>query len=250
MNIEWIGDAIIEQMVDNQILSSYSDLYKLSLPHIRMIVKNLPGMGDKKIDNIIAFLEKSKSNELSKVINALGIPQVGEKTAKVIVDHMRKAEGEKLKAEGFGTQDLMAYLGNQEFLAGIHSIGPETIASALDWIHHPSNQKLLQELESYGVSFSNFGAPIARDSERLQYVRFAITWTFQIPREKIIEFLVKQGATYCPNITKNTNILIIWNNPSSKVSKASKEGIETIEGLEQAQAKFDIDFGLQAVGLF
>jgi len=140
-----------------------------------MIVKNLPGMGDKKIDNIIAFLEKSKSNELSKVINALGIPQVGEKTAKVIVDHMRKAEGEKLKAEGFGTQDLMAYLGNQEFLAGIHSIGPETIASALDWIHHPSNQKLLQELESYGVSFSNFGAPIARDSERLQYVRFAIT---------------------------------------------------------------------------
>lgn len=162
-------------MVDNQILSSYTDLYKLSQPHTRMIVKNLPGMGDKKIDNIITFLEKSKTNELSKIINALGIPQVGEKTAKVIVDHIQEAEGEKLKAKSFNIQDLIAYLSDQEFLAGIHSIGPETIASALDRIHHPSNQKLLQELESYGVSFANFGAPVARDSERLQYVRFAIT---------------------------------------------------------------------------
>lgn len=121
MNIEGIGDAIIEQMVDNQIISNYTDLYKLKEPQMRMIVKNLPGMGDKKIDNIIVYLEKSKNNELAKIINALGIPQVGEKTAKVIVDHIQEAERSKLEDQNdvraFEVSSLIGYLSDTIFLS-------------------------------------------------------------------------------------------------------------------------------------
>ena len=77
-------------MVDNQIIYHYADLYKLiTEPTMRMITKNLPGMGDKKVDLIIAGLQASKTRPLSRIIYALGIPQVGEKTAQIISDHLK-----------------------------------------------------------------------------------------------------------------------------------------------------------------
>ncbi len=91
MNIEWLGDAIIDLLVENHIINSIDDLYKLPDPNIRILVKNLPGMWDKKIDNIIKQLEDSKNAELRRVINALGIRQVGKKTAKMIADYIKQA---------------------------------------------------------------------------------------------------------------------------------------------------------------
>lgn len=96
MNIEWLGDAIIDMLVDNHILNSIDDLYKFSDPNVRLLVKNLPWMWDKKIDNIIWQLEASKNAELWRVINALWIRQVGKKTAKMIADYIQQ---ENLKSE-------------------------------------------------------------------------------------------------------------------------------------------------------
>lgn len=88
MNIEWLWDAIIDMMVENGILRSIDDLYSLYDPSVRLLAKSLPGMWDKKIDNIIQQLEKSKSNELRRIINALGIKWIGKKTAIIIADHI------------------------------------------------------------------------------------------------------------------------------------------------------------------
>ena len=252
MDIEWIGDAIIEAMVDNQIISHFTDLYKLiSDPSMKLVVKNLPGMGEKKIDIITKWLEQSKSKELYKIIYALGIPQVWEKTAKILSDTIREESSEKLwKKEESSEKLLLSYLCNKDFLNSIHSIGPETCNNIIDRIHNTHNQEALVLLSSYGVDFGNFGSEIIRESEKLQYIRFAISGTFQISRDSIISILVKQGATYCPNITKNTNLLIIWLNPSSKVSKASKLQIEIIEWLEAVWTKLDVDFGLKNWSLF
>lgn len=90
MNVEWLGDAIIDMLVENGILRSVSDLYKFSDPNMRLIVKSLPWMWDKKIDNIIAQLESSKGADLWRIINALGIRQVGKKTAKMIADYIQE----------------------------------------------------------------------------------------------------------------------------------------------------------------
>jgi DNA ligase (NAD+) len=258
MNIEGLGDAIIEQMVDNQIISTYADLYSLAQPNIRMITKNLPGMGDKKIDNIITYLEKSKTKELSAILYALWIPQVGEKTAKVMVDHIQgklkeanKDEHRQISWEStFSYNDLVRIFQDADFLASIHWIGPETVSSVIDRMSHEPNQKILTELEKYWVQFDNFGSEIKLESNKLEYVRFAISWTFAISRDQIISHLVKQGATYNPNITKNTNLLIVWQNPSSKVTKASKQGIETVDGLVELEKRLELDFGLEKAGLF
>jgi DNA ligase (NAD+) len=259
MDIEWIGDAIIEAMVDNQIISHFTDLFKLITdPSMRMIVKNLPGMGEKKIEIIIQWLEKSKSKELYKIIYALGIPQVGEKTAKILSDTIRDYSRDDLLGRPnngqnngrFSHTNLISFLSDRSFLEEIHSIGPETCNNIIDRMNNTHNWEALALLSSYGVDFSNFGSEIIRESEKLQYVRFAISGTFQISRDQIISLLVKQGATYCPNITKNTNLLIIWINPSSKVSKASKQDIEVIEGLDAVEKKLDVDFELKNIGLF
>lgn len=259
MNIEWIGDAIIEAMVDNQIIFHFTDLYKLITdPSMRMIVKNLPGMGEKKIEIIIQWLEQSKSKELYKILYALGIPQVGEKTAKILSDTIRDYSMDDLLGRPnngqnngrFSHTNLISFLSNRSFLEEIHSIGPETCNSILDRANNTHNQEALSLLSQYGIRFNNFGSEIIRESEKLQYIRFAISGTFQISRESIISTLVKQWATYCPNITKNTNLLIVWLNPSSKVSKASKQGIETVEWLTNLEKRLDIDFGLDRVGLF
>ena len=90
MNVEWLGDAIIDMMVDNGVLWSVDDLYKFTDPNMRLIVKSLPWMWDKKIDNIVAQLENSKNAELRRIINALWIRQVGKKTAKMIADHIEE----------------------------------------------------------------------------------------------------------------------------------------------------------------
>lgn len=129
----------------------------------------------------------------------------------------------------FNYIELISFLSDRSFLDEIHSIGPETRNNIIDRIHNSHNQKAIELLSVYGVDFNNFGSEIIRDSEKLQYIRFAISGVFPISRDQIISLLVKQGATYCPNITKNTNLLIIGQNPSSKVSKASKQGIDTVE---------------------
>lgn len=256
MNIEWVGDAIIEQMVDNQIISTYADLYTLDQPSIKLVVKNLPGMGDKKITNILWYLEKSKTRELYRILYALWIPQVGEKTSKILVDHIRALHQERVKdlsesaKSAFDERDLIQYLSNSSFLSWIHSIGPETISSITDRIDHTSNQKLLFALAEHWVRYNNFGDNDKRESNKLEYIRFAISWIFELSRDQIISHLVKQWATYTPNITKNTNLLIVWQNPSSKVTKAGKQQIEIVHGLRETEKRLNIDFGIQGHSLF
>ncbi len=248
MDIEGMGDAIIDAMVDHHIINTYADLYQLHQPHIRMVVKNLPGMGDKKIDWIIKGLENSKTKDLHKIIYALGIPQVGEKTAKILVDHIKNDPNFHTR-EINPLDKLIHYLSDVNFLSSIHSIWPQTIESISDWTRHQGNIDILKKLESYGVQFDNFEEE-RTDSQRLQYLRFAVSGIFPISRDQIISTLVKQWAVYNPNITKNTNLVIAGLNPSSKIHKAQKQNIEISDDLKALEARFEVDFGIESVWLF
>lgn len=248
MDIQWIWDAIIDAMVDNLIIYHYADLYKLITdPVMRMITKNLPGMGDKKIDLIILWLQKSKTQQLSRIVYALGIPQVGEKTAQIISDHLKPHIDSFEWSQIELLQSIISWLSNREFLGSIHSIGPETTSSIIDRITNEHNRSLMIELTNYGVERNHRGEKITLESSKLQYIRFAITGSFELSREQIISILVKQGATYCPNITSNTNFLIVWTWPSSKLSKCIKlndswkQLIDIIQGRPEAKIKLWLD---------
>lgn len=259
MNIEWIGDAIIDAMVDNQIIHNYTDLYLLITDaSMRMMTKNLPGMGVKKIEHIIQWLERSKHSSLAKVLYALGIPHVGEKTASILVDHIKEKYIQSSSWVTINTSDyhdqnkadvsvqidffhtILSYLTDIVFLQSIHSIGQETSSYIINWFNNEHNKTMVYTLIWYGVKLDNWGDQIQRDWEKLQYVRFAITGTFPLSRDQIISLLVKQWATYCPTITSNTNLLIIGDKSSSKVKKASDKWIECIEWLDALYQKFDL----------
>lgn len=245
MNIEWVGDALIDAMVDHQIIVDCTDLYKLlSDPVMRMITKNIPGMGDKKITLIAQWLEQSKKNLLHKIIYALGIPQVWEKTARILVDHLKElilTSDWSLPTDSKTVlSKILLYLQDEQFLQSIHSIGKETSSSIIDWFCNSHNQWLVDRLIGYGVELTHWWEDTMRDSDRLQYVRFAISGIFPHSRDQIISYLVKQGATYCPTITSNTNLLIVWENPSSKLKKALDKWIECVQWVDGLYQRFDL----------
>lgn len=110
--------------------------------------------------------------------------------------------------------ELIIILSDKEFLSSIHWIGQETINLITSWVS--SNSEDILKLESYWVVFNNYW----NTSLELEHIRFAITWTFPIERKDMISSLIKRWATYSPNVTKSTNLLIVWDNPSSKLAKA------------------------------
>lgn len=243
MDIGWLGESIITVLLEADIISDYTDIYKLLDPQVQMIVKNLPNMGIKKVENITSQLHKSKSNELYRIINAIGIPQVGIKTSKIIVDHIYQDMHDKdINISWYDADRLIWYLQDDGFLSKIHSIWSQTIQSIKDRLDEEHNIWLIKKLSDHGVKFDNFGLrETSLQSQKLGYMRFAISGRFEIPRETIAQKLVLHGAQYMPNITKNTNLLIIWEDPSSKVSKADKLGIQTVYGLDELSKITGID---------
>ncbi len=119
----------------------------------------------------------------------------------------------------------------------------------IDWMKHQGNIEILKKLETYGVQFGNFEEERV-GSQRLQYLRFAVSGIFPISRDQIISTFVKQGAVYNPNITKNTNLVIAGLNPSSKIQKAQKQDIEISDDLKALESRYEVDFGIESVGLF
>lgn len=99
MDIEGVGQSIIELLVQQKILTDITDIYKLTHIETQVLVKSLPGCGTKKIENIVAALEKSKKNELRRIINAIGIPHIGKKMAQSIQNEIQKKATEEQKQE-------------------------------------------------------------------------------------------------------------------------------------------------------
>lgn len=256
MDIWWLGESIVSMLLENKIISDYTDIYTLTDPQKQMIAKNLPNMWVKKIENITSQLHKSKDNELYRIINAIWIPQVGIKTAKIIVDHIYQDLHDKdMDIIWFDVDRLISYLQDNNFLEKIHSIWSQTATSIRDRLDEEHNIWLLHKLSAHGIKFDNFGLrEDTLQSQKLSYLRFAISGKFEISRDMIAQKLVLNGAQYTPNITKNTNLLIIWQDPSSKVSKADKLWIQTVYGLDELSKLVGIDMKEEIkpseVGLF
>ena len=243
MDIWGLGESIVTTLLEANIVSDYTDVYKLLDPQVQMIARNLPNMGTKKIENMTSQLHKSKSNELYRIVNAIGIPQVGIKTAKIIVDHIYQDLHDKdININWFDVSKLIWYLQDNDFLGKIHSIWDQTIQSTKDRLDDDHNMWLLYKLSDHGIKFTNFG--IREDnlqSQKLSYLRFAISGKFEMSRDVIAQKLVINGAQYTPNITKNTNLLIVWQDPSSKVSKAEKNWIQVVYWLAELAKLTGID---------
>jgi DNA ligase (NAD+) len=201
LNIEGLGDKIIQQLVDKKIVQSVSDIYKLD----KNKLLRLDRMGEKLANKILDNIEKSKRTTFAKFLYALGVKHVGEFVANKL-------------ASKFSLEELVE-LKDEEKLMQIDGIGPEIAKSVVAFFNEQRNVNTVRNLLEY-ISFVK-----NKKSTKLLNKTFVFTGTLNIPRSKAKEIVENLGGIVKDNLSKDTNYLVIGEQPGSKLEKAKKLGI-------------------------
>lgn len=207
MNIEGLGERIIEDFYNMKFINSISDIYKL-YEHKEDLIK-LEGFGEKSVNNLLSSIEHSKENSLEKVLFALGIRHVGKKTAKIL-------------AKKYKNIDNLINASLDE-LTNINDIGEIIAKSIRKYLDNEDNIKLINELKEVGLNFSYNEGEI---NDKLDGMTFVLTGTLEkYKREELTKLLEDKGAKVTSSVTKKTTGVIVGDKPGSKYDKALKLGI-------------------------
>ena len=214
MDIEGLGPAVIEQLVDRKLVHDYADLYSLRLEDIEALER----MGGKSAQNLLDALEKSKSRGLAPLLAALGIRHVGVHAADVL-------------AAEFGSLDRLAEASVAE-LEIIHEIGPVMARTIADFFGKAETRKLINDLKKAGVKTTS-EAPVRAAASPLLGKRVVVTGTLATYSRKEIEDLIKQlGGRPASSVSKKTDFVLAGESPGSKVAKARQLGVTVISEQE------------------
>jgi DNA ligase (NAD+) len=210
MNIDGMGDALVEQLVDRGIVTSVADLYALTVDRLA----ELDHMGRKSAANVVRNIERSKQNPLPRVINALGIRFVGERTATFL-------------AEEFGGLDKIA-VAHLDELQKAEEVGPKVAESIYQFFREPRNQDLVERLRSAGLQFDyrvrrRLGGPLAG-------LTFVLTGALPgLSREEARQRIEAAGGKVSTAVSKKTSFVVAGEEPGSKLDKARELGVEVID---------------------
>ena len=208
MDIEGLGDKLVEQLVKKGLISNISDLYRLTADDLA----GLERMAEKSATNLIKALDKSKSTSLERFIYALGIREVGETTAQTLA----RACGD--------LESLMA--ADIETLEAVHDIGPVVAKRILEFFSEQHNRDVISKLRAAGVHWSAVDKP---QVQLLAGKTFVLTGTLSMPRAELKEKLQSLGARVTGSVSKNTDYVIVGEDPGSKYDKAMKLGIAVLD---------------------
>lgn len=205
MDIEGLGEAIVNQLVDQKFLKDFSDLYSLKEKRNELIT--LERLGEKKVDNLLNSIEKSKQKPFNKVLFAIGIRYVGSGAAQKLADH-------------FLSIDILANATNEE-IESIHEIGSSISGSVKCFFESTQNRQLIDRLKKVGLNFTS--AKNEHESNLLEGKTFVLTGTLSsMSREEAKELIQNNGGTVASSISKNTNYLVAGESAGSKLEKAQK----------------------------
>ena len=209
MDIEGMGDAIVDQLVDKGLIKDYGDIYRLKLDE----VKKLSRMAEKSGQNLIDAIERSKSNDLNRLIYGLGIRHVGERSGWILADHF----GSIGKLRDAGVEELMS----------IHEIGVVVAESIYNFFRNKENLKILEKLESGGVRMSQ---PRTRPAaKKLEGKTIVITGSLKgLSRSAAEELVRKLGGNASSSVSENTDMLVCGDEPGSKLNKAKALGVKVV----------------------
>lgn len=133
-------------------------------------------------------------------------------------------------------KDLIEMLSNEEFLKSLDWVWPTTAKIIVDWTEH--NHEVIEDLYNYWVKFDNPYEVL--ETQRLMGIKFSVTWKFTESRQDVILMMCRLWATFSPTITSNTNLLIVWEEPSSKIAKATKLWVEIITWIDKLKERFNL----------
>jgi DNA ligase (NAD+) len=206
MNIDGLGDKIVDQLVDKGLVKDVADLYSLKLEGIA----GLERMAEKSAQNLLAEIEASKKNSLERLIYALGIQFVGERTGQLLADHFSSME------------ELAA--AKEEQLIEVPEVGPKVAASIVEFFSEPANLKLIKKLNKAGVH------PIAEKrkvkSDKFAGKSFVFTGGLaNRSREEAGEIVQQHGGKVSGSVSKKTDYVVVGTDPGSKYDKAKELGV-------------------------
>ena len=209
MDIEHLGDALIEQLIEAGLVKNVADIYKLQKSQII----GLQRQAEKSAANVIEAIEKSKNRPLWRLIAALGIRHIGGQSAQILTDHFAS---------------LQALMDAQEQeLASIDQIGPTMAKSICEYFRDPKNRAVIDEMIALGVSPQRpAGAPT---SNRLAGKTIVVTGTLaNFTRQQIEQAIRQAGGKPSGSVSKKTDFVLAGENPGSKLDKALNLGVKVI----------------------
>ena len=241
MDIMWIGDSMIDILVDQKIISNIADLFQLTNPSYQILLQKFPWFGSKKVSEISNQLIQTKEKPLRRLLNWLWIWHVGKKTAIIIVDNL--INHYSLQDQDLSSlENLVKHITDADFLNSIFGIWEKTVQEIIDFFGNKNNIEVLKKLEEFWLNFD----PIKyyKDKENIWIFEwlnnwsFSITWSFPISRESIVEELQKHWRTFHENPRKDTKIILIWEKPWTKKDKAQELWIKLIQWRENIIQEF------------
>ena len=209
MNIDGLGDALVEQLVDRGSVTGVADIYDLTVDKLMQLER----MGRKSAANVVRNIENSLQNPLPRVIQALGIRFVGERTALFL-------------AEEFGELDRIATVSADE-LQKAEEVGPKVAESIYQFFREPRNQELVERLRSAGLQFEY--KTRRRHGGPLSGLTFVLTGTINMSREEAKQRIEAAGGKVSGSVSKKTDFVVAGDDPGSKLDKARELGIEVID---------------------
>ena len=218
MDIEGLGSAIVEGLIEKELIKSPADIYYLSLEDIRSLWKS----GSKAAEKLLKAIEVSKQQDVSRLIYALGIRQVGAKTGKVL-------------ASAFGSLDALMAASVEE-LTEVPDVGGITAANIFDWFHQEQSSHMVERLRQAGV---NFESKRVISDARFAGMTFVLTGALsKFTRDEATEKIELFGGKAAGSVSKKTSYVVVGENAGSKERKARELGIPILtedEFLEMIQ---------------
>ncbi len=209
MDIDGLGDKLVDQLVDRGLIRSFADLYDLGEADLARLER----MGRKSAANLVREIEKSKTASLARLILALGIPQVGRATAEDL-------------ARSFGSLEALASAGRERLLR-LREVGPSLAGAITQWFSLPENRALIRELAKHGIDPK---AATQRGADRLAGTTICITGELSsMTREEAEEAVRALGGKAASSVTKETDYLVVGEKPgASKMTAAQRYGTKRI----------------------
>lgn len=212
LNIEGLGEKIVEQLVDSGLIKTPSDLFRLKTDELLQ----LEGFAEKSSENLIESIQGARKPELYRMVYAIGIRHVGERTAKTLANHFRSL-------------DKLLEATEEDFL-GVNEVGPEVASSLKNYFNDPENQKELKDILHYvepvlPKASSASGSLVGRT--------FVLTGTLPtLSRSEATELIEAQGGKVSASVSKKTDFVVAGSDAGSKLDKATDLGIRVLDEAE------------------
>lgn len=212
MDVEGLGDKLVDQLIEAQVVHTLPDLYKLGLTSL----STLDRMGEKSAQNLLAGLEKSKRTTLARFLYSLGIRQIGETTAKDLAKH-------------FGSLDRIMDASIEQLLE-VNDVGPIVAQSIRTFFDQPHNREVVEQLRAAGITWPEHDGEGDLSPKPLAGKTFVLTGTLPVlSRDEAKELIEAAGGKVSGSVSKKTTYVVAGEEAGSKLEKARELGVEVID---------------------